>query len=392
MNYSSYRITLDNYATSSQIVLNAKEQESGRKIYISLTDGSMPYHIEEGCRAVFTAEKPDATLIYNDCQIDGDVIIYTITKQTTAAVGFVACEIKLYDKNDVLLISPRFGLLVEKSVFNDQDMSGSGNEFNAIADLINHVVQQYLENNPLGVDKTLTVEGKAADAMVTGQGISKAKNIAANANTNATAAINAANEIKTAVVDAQNAASTAQIAASNAASSASLAQTAANNAQDTANEAKKTAQEAYDAISNSSGSAGSAVLAAQQAMAAATEAAQSADAAQLAAQAAQQQVGNMQNSINAAQDAASGAQNTADSAKDTANAAKTTADKALPKTGGNMTGNINMGTYYGITNMKTPVNRTDAANKGYVDDKIPTLEQLTQSVLNQFETWTGGSY
>lgn len=264
MNYSSYRITLDNYATSSQIVLNAKQGDTGRKIIISLTDGSLPYHIEEGCRAVFTAEKPDETLIYNDCVIEGDIITYTITKQTTAAVGFVACEIKLYDKDDVLLISPRFGLLVEESVFNDQDISGSGHEFNAVADIIIHTTNKYLEEHPVATDDTLSVMGMAADAKATGA----------------------------AVQNAVSAAQQAQKSANDAASAASSAASAAGNAQKTA-------------------------------------------------------------------------------------------DNALPLSGGTMTGHVNV---------LTPTEDTHAASKKYVDDKIPTLDALAESVIDKLSKWEGGSY
>ena len=276
MNFSTYRITLDNYATSSQVVLNAKQGDTGRRIIISLTDGSLPYEIEEGCRAVFTAEKPDEKLIYNDCVIDGNEIHYTITKETTAAVGFVACEIKLYDKDDVLLISPRFGLLVEESVFNDQDISGSGHEFNAVADIIIYTTNKYLEEHPVTTDATLSVMGMAADAEATGKAINKANNAAAAANS---AAISAGN----------------------------AAQAAAN----------------------------------------------------------------------------------------AAGVAQSTANEALPKTGGSMTGEVDMGNNK-IRNVKEPEADTDAVNKAYVTSyvatKIPDLNDITQSVIDNLSHWEGGSY
>jgi hypothetical protein len=67
------------------------------------------------------------------------------------------------------------------------------------------------------------------------------------------------------------------------------------------------------------------------------------------------------------------------------------AGKALDKAGGTMTGSINMGAN-AITNVKEPTNDNDAANKSYVDSKIPTLEELTNSVLDKFDRWEGGSY
>ena len=230
MNYSCYRITLDNYATSSQVVLNAKQGDTGRKIFISLTEGSLPYEIEDGCRAVFTADKPDETVIYNDCEIDGNVIIYTITKQTTAAVGFVACEIKLYDKDDVLLISPRFGLLVEESVFNDQDIAGSGHEFNAVADIIAYTTIKYLEEHPVATDGTLSITGMAADAKATGQAIQSATSVANQA-------INAANSASQSASSAYNEASAANTAASNAQAAADYAKKSANSAKSDASNA-----------------------------------------------------------------------------------------------------------------------------------------------------------
>ena len=56
----------------------------------------------------------------------------------------------------------------------------------------------------------------------------------------------------------------------------------------------------------------------------------------------------------------------------TLNTVKNTADGALQKSGGTMSGNINMGGN-AITNLKTPATGTDAATKQYVDDKASAL-------------------
>ena len=68
----------------------------------------------------------------------------------------------------------------------------------------------------------------------------------------------------------------------------------------------------------------------------------------------------------AADTKASSAQTAANEAKTTASSAQTTANNALPKSGGTMTGIINMGSKK-ITNLADPTADTDMVNKQYVD-------------------------
>lgn len=66
---------------------------------------------------------------------------------------------------------------------------------------------------------------------------------------------------------------------------------------------------------------------------------------------------------------------------DKVNSLDTTTNAALPKSGGTMTGAINMGNNK-ITNVASPTNNADAANKQYVDSVVPNLNVDIDSALS----------
>ena len=142
-------ITLDIHQTGKPVTVTVKRGDTGRAIQITLTDGGFPFPFSRDCYAVFTAKKPDGTVLYNNCVIEGDTIEYTFTPQTTSVCGIVRCEVKLYGGDDKLITSPVFLLMVQETVYNEGDTVESADEITALTALVS-------EANSL----IQTVEGK----------------------------------------------------------------------------------------------------------------------------------------------------------------------------------------------------------------------------------------
>ncbi|MBQ7896690.1 MAG: hypothetical protein IJ364_09085 [Oscillospiraceae bacterium] len=85
---------------------------------------------------MFTALKPDGKVIFNQCEISENRIVYHLTAQTCAAAGSMPCQIRLYGYDDELLLSPRFSIEVLPSVYSDGDVIESSEEFTALTALV----------------------------------------------------------------------------------------------------------------------------------------------------------------------------------------------------------------------------------------------------------------
>ena len=145
-------ITLDIHQTGKPVTVTVKRGDTGRAIQITLTDGGFPFPFSQDCYAVFTAKKPDGTVLYNNCVIEGDTIEYTFTPQTTSVCGIVRCEVKLYGGDDKLITSPVFLLMVQETVYNEGDTVESADEITALTALVSEAnsliqtVERKLEN------------------------------------------------------------------------------------------------------------------------------------------------------------------------------------------------------------------------------------------------------
>jgi hypothetical protein len=139
MEYIDHKITLDIHRTVSPVTLNMKRRETGHRLLIRLAEKGYPFHISDGCYAVFTARKPDGKVVFNDCTIEDCVIAYKVTEQTTAVAGMLCCEIQLYGADSRLIVSPSFYIVVEDTVYDEETEIESTSEFNALTALIAEV-------------------------------------------------------------------------------------------------------------------------------------------------------------------------------------------------------------------------------------------------------------
>lgn len=164
---SVMRITLNLQETNTLVSVKAKRGDTGRKLLIHLSDGSIPYPVDRDCYAVFTARKADGSKIHNPCTIENQIIEYTFTEQTCACPGTMHCEIKLYGGDRKLLTSACFLITVLDTVYRDGDEVSSEGEMATLDALISDAneliatVEHKLENGEFqGEDYVLTEDDK----------------------------------------------------------------------------------------------------------------------------------------------------------------------------------------------------------------------------------------
>ena len=123
MRCSTYRFALDLQKHQSQMSIAVYAHDSAVRLYITLTDGGLPYHIEDGCRAVFYGMRPDDEPLIHNCMIEGNRrIIYDFNESTAKEPGITECQIRLYGTDGELITAPRFIIVVDERVVTEMDL------------------------------------------------------------------------------------------------------------------------------------------------------------------------------------------------------------------------------------------------------------------------------
>ena len=198
-----------------------QEEADGRELRIYLYDNGSPLDLTGKTVSVYI-QKPDNTMIYNSCEVEGNQATVTLTLQMMAVSGLTKlCELQIIDTDNHTLKVTLPPLRIIKS--NYDGAIESTDEFSRLAEALNEA------NNATGI------ANEAAD---------KANEAAQSANTAAQAA-------KTAAQSANTAADAAASAAESANSQAQAAQTQAAYAKTQGDYAKtqgENAEEIYNQL------------------------------------------------------------------------------------------------------------------------------------------------
>lgn len=135
MKCATHRFSLDIHKTASQVSLSCRRGDTARKLYITLTEGGVPYKIAEKSYVVLSAEKPDHNVLFDHCAVENGVITYEFTEQTANAAGSMVCEIRVYGSDNQVLTSAFFFLIVTNTVVPGGVVESTG-EFSALTKLI----------------------------------------------------------------------------------------------------------------------------------------------------------------------------------------------------------------------------------------------------------------
>lgn len=144
MERTRYRLRLELNDPAAAVTIHAKRCDSGRSILATLLSGGAVYPVSDDLSAVFTARKPDGKVLYNACTIEAGRIRYDLTPQTTAAAGLMECELRLF-RGEQLITSPRFHLMVEDTVYDENAEIESTSEFTTLTGLVGKI-EEMLRN------------------------------------------------------------------------------------------------------------------------------------------------------------------------------------------------------------------------------------------------------
>ena len=199
-----------------------QEEADGRELRIYLYDNGSPLDLTGKTVSVYI-QKPDNTMIYNSCEVEGNQATVTLTLQMMAVSGLTKlCELQIIDTDNHTLKVTLPPLRIIKS--NYDGAIESTDEFSRLAEALNEA------NNATGI------ASEAADKA--NEAAQSANTAAQAANTAAQSANTAADAATTAAESANSQAQAAQTQAAYAKTQGDYAKTQGENAEEIYNQLK----------------------------------------------------------------------------------------------------------------------------------------------------------
>lgn len=189
----THRNSLDICPGGVPLFIRLSQYDSSFTLIFDLFSHKGTFTVESGTTARFRELKPDGNAISIDATISGTTVTLAPSQanaqQMTAIAGNCKCELSLF-KGDKELNTANFTLLIEKAVI-DKDTPYSDSVIRELIDVTDRAdeimeaaktVDEALSDLPNLIDPTLTLEGHAADAKVTGDEITGLKSALSDVN------------------------------------------------------------------------------------------------------------------------------------------------------------------------------------------------------------------
>lgn len=134
MNLSKFRFTLDLHSIQSQASIPVMVGDTSVTLIITITDGGLPYHIEDGCLAKISIKRPTGTHLEEFCIVKNNAVVeyaFSQNENTCAVPGVHICDIILYGADGGVVGTPRFTMVVSERVIRFDDIVLTDEDFTA---------------------------------------------------------------------------------------------------------------------------------------------------------------------------------------------------------------------------------------------------------------------
>ena len=128
---SKFRFTLDLHSVQSQVAIPVTKNDTARVWYISLSDGGLPYVIEDECTARIEIKRPTGTHLFAWCAIENNTTIkYDFSQNTNTAIqeGVHDCLVSIYDADGYMIASPKFSMIVNDRIIDSDNINISDDQ------------------------------------------------------------------------------------------------------------------------------------------------------------------------------------------------------------------------------------------------------------------------